>query len=579
MKVRAKWWCWGVGLSASLLSGCVGLRAAQVAAPLKIENVYIAQQHVQEPESPYFRLVGKKGALIKVHVYSETHRRSPFVVAILKRGGREMTLPLQGPEFLPKRPKGEPIEWRQAFSDCFTGYMPKTWVKQGLSVSVELRQYDYHPDGEQMGVMVADRYDAGVLPVGAPSEVVMTQFDVHFFGQGQGADYPEGWEQELFMKLPLANLEVRRVRTLMFNELVMPPRGEKPAIRCTSEADYREQSGMRFDGEQGISLKWMRALKRAEGLYGVWRHYYINIAGVPAGGQGGGFGGVGSLHRHGILIHELGHTFRLPHWAHRKSYPYTRANYIDPEAKSTNPNAGPVWGFDLHRRRFISPRVQKDAVGREPGEWKRIPMAGGGTGDQEPDFMFRYFPDYAVHRIQQFLERALVVWNDELNAYARWDQEKWAYVDVIENDGLLFPEEHDVPVISLLVTASAVTPEANIIYQPIGPYKAGLIKRFDAESAKSRAEAKAIGGRGKRYADSNVCLRVLQGGKQRTYLLPITISEDDDPLQHASFNVEALNLPARDGEVTGVELLWVPALMERGLDGDVKRLTTWSAEN
>ena len=49
---------------------------------------------------------------------------------------------------------------------------------------------------------------------------------------------------------------------------------------------------------------------------------YINIIGVAAGGQAGGFDGVGTISSLGVLNHELGHALSLPHWSGGAGYPY-----------------------------------------------------------------------------------------------------------------------------------------------------------------------------------------------------------------------------------------------------------------
>jgi len=186
--------------------------------------------------------------------------------------------------------------------------------------------------------------------------------------------------------------------------------------------------------------------------------------------------------------------------------------------------------------------------------------------------MYAHFSDYSIMRMQSRFEDQAAYWNEEIGEYAQWNQETGKYDKVIKNDGMRFPIERDVEVITLLASANVVAPDANIIYPPIGPYKAGLIRRFDADSSEDRAKAQEFG-----YNDEtcNVCLRVTQNGKVTSYLIKVRLSRDDDPMQ--TFNVSAINLPAGDGDITKAELLYAPDVIEKGITPEHTVLYTWNA--
>lgn len=154
------------------------------------------------------------------------------------------------------------------------------------------------------------------LRIGAPTHVIMTMIDIHFFDhESFGQDYPEGWEQELESKWPVSGLEVRRSPDLVFPEIILPP-------DCGADRPPTRHTRATFDdGEQSTAGQWMNALRAAAGRRGRWSLYYVNIYGVPSGGQAGGFGGVGNGQRLGILHHELGHALSLPHWGDNADYP------------------------------------------------------------------------------------------------------------------------------------------------------------------------------------------------------------------------------------------------------------------
>lgn len=564
-----------------LLAGILGLAGygsmgwCAGETPLRIDRVFFAQQHVLEPDNPLFKLVGGLDALIKVQVYAETPTPSPSVVALLELDSRTKEIALQGPAMLPPRPTCDPVLMEHSYADSFTAIVPAEWVRSGLKVTVELREhnyiglseddFDYSISVAANRISVSDRKVFDSLAVGAPTALVMQMFDVHYFGRGLGSDHPQGWERELEAKLPVASLTVHRARNLIFREIVMPPMFDGPSARYSSPEEFKERTGHDYDGEQGIALRWCAALKAAGGSFGLWRPYQINICGVHAGGQAGGYRGCSSMHRHGVVIHELGHTFGLPHWAGRKDYPYTRTMYGEDTGEPTTPNAGPTWAFDIGRRTFIAPRRMVDGK----LDWKRDPMQGGGQSGLK-EFMYNHFSDYSVSRMRHRFEEQAVYWDAESGQYARWNQESGAYDRIVENDGVQLPVERDAEVISVMASANAVVPDANIIYPPIGPYTAGLVRRFEADSVADREAAQAVG-----YTDEtcSVCVRVTQGGAVKTYLMRAAISPEDDPLQ--AFNVSAINLPARDGDVTLAELLYCPKAVSEGVTVGSRVLYRW----
>jgi cell division septation protein DedD len=558
-------------LSAALLFPVVpasAVAAGDVAAARdttpKIAQVFFAQHHVLSIDNPLFTLVGNLEALIKVQVYSQTARQSPAVSAKVALGANVLDLPLKGPEVLPKPPACNPIVMEQRYEDSFTAIIPREWIKPGMKVMVELRERKGAPNGA-----VLDRKVLTALPVGAPTRLIMTMFDFHFFGGATGADYPNGWFEELASKLPVAELELRRVRNISLDKLVMMPRGDKPATLCSSRSEYTKKTGLKFDGEQDVAGRWNGALKEAAGAGwgGTRRLYYSNIYGVFSGGMAGGLSGRGNGTMAGILLHELGHAFGLPHWAGKTQYPYIGDMHgISSPGGSDFPHVGPTWAFDLVKRQFISPT--------ENGHYKKDPMQGGGAGDRNP-YLYKQFSDYSVSRIRGCLESTQVVWDDRAGAYVQWDPASGSYSKVARRRGPPpSPIEDDVDVISVLVSASLVTPEANIVYPPIGPYVAGRLETFDASDPGNRSRAGLAG-----FSDStcNTCLRVTQGKKVTAYMIKDGLAPNDDPRKPESLAVFAVNLPARDGEVTQADLLHTPGVMSHGVSPACKVLYSWQA--
>ncbi len=535
--------------------------AVTTAHAVSINAVYFGQSHVLKPDNPYFGLVGNREALIKVHVTDPAAPASPAVTATLNLNGQSLVVPLTGPATLPVSiPDGLGVV-QHSYANSFTAILPAAWVKKGLQVTVNA------------GAATTTVTD---MKVGAPTKIIMTMTDVQYFGNTSG-NYPSATFAELEAKWPVADLEVRRLGNVVFPELVIPPRedvGSKSA-RIKSKAEYQVQTGLTFDGEQAAALEWNGALKRAAGRSGGWSLYYLNVYNAFAGGQAGGFAGVGSGTDVGILHHELGHALNLPHWGDNGAYPYKGDMHgIQAPSNYNETHAGPAWAFHLPTRAFIPPTVQAGNVGGRPvGTYKVDPMQGGGEGWQEPAYLMNHFSDYSVTQMRTYLHGHVVVWNQALNSYAKWNQTAGDYTSTVTNNGVQYPTTRDASVISIMASMSGANPSVNMVYPPIGPYTAGLIRLFDPTVAADRTAAQSI------FSPTNgsdYCVRVVQGGVQKTYILAASALTSLAQTDDASLETEAINLPASGGAVTKIELLSTPNVEDVGLPVNPTVLYTWA---
>jgi len=526
-----------------------------------IDAVYFGQSHVQKASDAYPTLAGNRETLIKAHVANPAMPASPLVQAQLSLAGNSLTIPLTGPATLPASIPHGPGVVEHSTADTFTAIIPAAWVKPGLTVTVTAG-----------GVS----YPVPALNIGAPTKLIMTMTDIHFF-ELKADDYPAGWETELGAKLPVSSLEVRRAADVVFPELVMPPRGGFPALRVTSKAQYQTITGMSFDGENDASTNWNVALRRAAGRTTGYSLYYLNKYNVPSEGVAGGFSGVGTgtAASRGILLHELGHALSLPHWGDNAAYPYKGAMHgIPAPGVYKETHAGPTWAFHLPTRAFIPCVTQPNNVdGKPPGTYKGDPMQGGGSGFQETGYIFNHFSDYSVNAMRTYLENTVVAWNGTLNSYATWNRTTNDYTNLRTNNGVSYPLQRDQSVISIMASVSGASPSVNMVYPPIGPYTTGLIRLFDPTNATDRTDAQSI------FAPANGCdvtLRVTQGGVVKHYMLAASYVPTADPLSGASLVTEAVNLPAANGAITRVDLLLTPDAQINGLPTSPQVLYVWT---
>lgn len=539
-------------------------------AQATIKGVYFAQTHVVTPDyvvpgvNEKFELISNRQALIKVNITSPTGEVSPIVRADLELNGTFLPITLTGPVNLPTTFNSQIGEVVHSFDDSFTGVIPKEWLQPNLKVLI---------------VTPAETLAYNNLTISAPNRMVMTNFEVDIFSkQTTFAEFPTGWEAEFAEKFPASEFNVQNVRVL-FKQTSVPPTDSRIAARISSALDYETLTGYAgfgtTSGPQNLTAtEWKAALRDAAGkFYGSMTYAHVSWKFDDRANKGVG-GGYSSVSRRGptslgILIHEMGHALSLPHWG--ASYPYIGDMYgIKASTVAGGIHSGPIWMYDAANQKFIPPTQN----GVTPLTFKNDPMQGGGDKLKEPGYLTNHFSDYSVNQMRGMLEGRLVVYNEAISAYAKWDNTTKGYTNVQANtNNVNYPIQRDVDVISVLAAASSKTPQANIVYEPVGPYKSGLIQVFDPQVPTDRTSA----------ATSNYCpnggcdvtLKIEQGGVTKYLMLPLDLDAtlaDTDP---ASFGTRAVNLPASAGEVTKVELLDTPDAQINGLPGSPTVLFTW----
>ncbi|MBE7495144.1 MAG: autotransporter-associated beta strand repeat-containing protein [Verrucomicrobiaceae bacterium] len=534
------------------------------AGAVSIDAIYFGQTHLHKPDNPYFGTVADRDVFIKAHVTDTAAIASPSVFATLSLNGNFLTVALTGPANLPTSiPDGLGVV-QHSTANTFTGVLPAAWIKKGLQVTVNA------------GSVVSTVTD---MKINAPTKVIMTMTDVHYFARTP-SDYTAGTFAELEQKWPVTDLEVRRLNNVVFRELVIPPRSDVSAqgVRIRSKAEYQGQTGLAFDGEQAAALQWNGALKAAAGRSGRWSLFYLNVYGAFAGGQAGGYAGVGNGNSIGILNHELGHALSLPHWGDNAAYPYKGAMHgISAPSNYNGTHAGPAWAIDQRTNTFIPCTVVAGNVGGKPvGTYTVDPMQGGGEGWQPAGFLMNHFSDYSVNQMRNYMNSHVVVWNPALSggagSWAQWNATTGDYTTVVTNNGVQFPQQRDVQVISILATMSGAKPAINMVYPPIGPYTSGLIRLFDPTVAADRTAANTLFNLAN---NCDYCVRVVQGGVTKTYIMPASALTSPSLTDLASIETEAVNLPAADGAVTKIELLATPNVEDVGLPANPTVFYTW----
>lgn len=543
--------------------GCPDLPEFQLEEDIE---VFFAQTHVLKPNSEYFGLVSGKSMLIKVHLKEELAQSHPEVTATLDVNGTQETIILRAPTDWKNNLDFSPGNDPHTFEDSYTATINGNYIQAGLTIRVEA--------GDKSVV-----YDN--LTIGAPNRMVMQMFDIHYFRDLGENTEGDAWRAEAEAKLPVSELDLRRIKAV-FPELTYPPRAGFKAIRLLELNDYWDTTGVKIDGEQDAAIHWGNALQDAAGTRGRRELFFVNYYGNPraSGGRAplGGYAAVCKGVDMGSRFHELGHALNLPHWHEDSSYPYKGSMCgIQPPTVAGGVHIGPIWAYDLNKGKFISPRITRGGYKGKVGQYKTSPMAGGGSATQDHGYNFNQFSEYGVDIMRKFMQDYIVVWNDQpgVNSYASWNPQTNSYSNLIPNNEVHFPVEREVEVFSVMAGVSSTTPQANIVYPPIGPYISGMIRLFDPYSENDRNAA------AEKFCPAGGCdisVRVVQGGISKVYMLALEVDESLDPTDPESFKTKAINLHKDDGYVTKIELLSTPNAEQTEPVSNPPVLYTWEKE-
>ncbi|MCB1172489.1 MAG: hypothetical protein KDK39_02935 [Leptospiraceae bacterium] len=514
-----------------LLTFMLWIGSVTLAAAPRIDAVYLAQTHVQTPDSPWFKLVSGREVLIKVNVIDPQAGPAVPVVALIKNARYEHRLVLSGPDLFPRTVDAH----EHRFDNSWTAVIPAALVEPGLEMRINL--------GSQSRLLKP--------AVGAGHIARLRFLGFEVFGVKDKIERPSRQLlRELEAKLPVRGLEFIDSGDFELPEVaILAYKNERPRIARVDTPD--NWHSMTF------SMRTLRAMAYANGEY----HTTIYIGGmsVAGGGWGGGNNFAGIMHP-GVFWHELGHAYSLIHNNENKQYPYRGDNRSQYDI-----HAGPTWAYDPFRKYFIPATIQKNAVGNREhiGRFKRDPQWGGGAGDQEEGFLLRHYSDYNTHLMREYMEKQLDQKGTD-GRYYQWRNGGW---QPSTRPAYEFPVRENVPVYTLFGSASQIK-DANYIYEPLA-YTGNLITTYDPVNGMKELRQSGF------CRPCNLTAKVTQGSHTRHYGLWSDYNTKEKPTSFFELRYWALNVPQSDGPVKRIEIFHTPDLARNGLPANPRLLSLW----
>lgn len=448
-----------------------------VPADFVLNDVFIAQIHVQRPDDPYLQLVQNRWALIKVNASSLSGAAAPDFEAVVKDGqGNELgRVRLTGPANLPVSldlPGKDNLatDTGHTNADSYTAPLKGEWIKPGISITIEAAGAPVDLPG------ITEAVPGTFNPLVGPDVVIDVRLLNYLRYENNLSEYPGSmlsWAQEVLAKLPVSGLKVYSYPMTTIEDLTW--QGEKYTYNV-DEPGSDSYSSLKVQGltayttpkwlvELGYNLRDANFTPRA-GTLGA-QVVYVNGSDMGGAGLGGNSAGGGGPINY-LLWHEaFGHGLGLGHANTDPNHPYK-----DWVAENGQSNAGALgwnWGFDQFTGEFLPNFYYGEYY--SPTSLNLSLMVSSSASDrytQASGYFTKLFSDYETQILANNLAKKLV-WvpnaipgQDIEDAgfagdgyYKYWDasQNNWVILtrdnykkfdsSLIEE---MMPHKHDVPV-------------------------------------------------------------------------------------------------------------------------------------
>lgn len=372
-------------------------RHLPVPSDMQVQQVQLAQTHLQSPDAPYFNLTANRWALLKVDITSLSAANAPDITAIvIDKHGKELgRVNLTGPEKLPQKPleitNTPSINAAQLHRNSYTAPLKGQWMQPDVRVKIMAGTTPITlPYTDDDGYIALNIHHDNQITTRVTNSTLYQQ------GHGVYAYSPMSWGMEAAAKLPVNQFTLYSYPAISQSPYLQPYMGHHYNQSALIMPKYDHINLFIDSANQQIPWSYLDSqISNTTNSYNEELFYSavqpnnpsMSILGLASPNYGGG------IPYPDVLWHEIyGHGLGLPHTT-SKTYPY--------DAKSN----GHHLAYDQQKQRYTTFRYQ--AKNGEIKEIKPSLYPSAGQRGKIPNDAFVPYSDYYIWKAQQNLAQKI----------------------------------------------------------------------------------------------------------------------------------------------------------------------------
>ena len=345
-----------------------GICSGSINSTAFLDQIFFSQTHRRFIDHPFHFLIGHRPALLQLAITG--FGASPDVKVEGFMNGTSLGVKcLNGPSNLPQTINTSIPN----FEDYFSVTLPKSWLKIGLTLEIRIGSFTKTLSEED-------------LKIGPYTELNLVQFDLDILDYNTEEPIHQiidNFLQEVASAIPASVVRYGKFPKRIYLPEIIANNGSENLVKFTKKTDFSDNN-ITNTARTGIASAINKNFRRSTNAF-LSTHSFGNILNMTGVGLGW-YKTLVSFSYDFNFIHELGHTFNLPHWgsvyelqnpnSNQFSYPYGGDPLNYNNNSGNGGGGGESWNFIQHLYEFVSPICE-------------IPRNTGTPGTERSDAMQR----------------------------------------------------------------------------------------------------------------------------------------------------------------------------------------------